>query len=153
MDEHAYLTELSRYAVLTPVRAGMVETAVEWHWSSYRSMTGEAPVPAWLAIDRLLGQFGDTRQAAQRRYQSFVDEGAGVHIWEGLRQQMYLGDEKFVDRMQAHVKVGGDVLSIPKLQLRLPKMRYRPQDRQTVPARTLTKNAGIARNSGLDWRQ
>ena len=120
VDEDAYLTELSRYVVLNPVRAGMVETAAEWHWSSYRSMTGEAAVPAWLAVDRLLSQFGDTRQAAQRRYRSFVDEGTEANIWEGLRQQMYLGDEKFVDRMQTHVKVGGDVLSVPKLQRRPP---------------------------------
>ncbi len=120
VDEDAYLTELSRYVVLNPVRAGMVKAVAEWHWSSYRSMIGEVPVPAWLSVDRLLGQFGDTRKAAQRRYRSFVEEGTGVHIWEGLRQQMYLGDEKFVGRMQAHAKVEGDLLSFPKIQRRRP---------------------------------
>ena len=71
---------------LTLLRAGMVETAAEWHWSSYRSMIGEAPVPAWLAVDRLLGQFGDARETAQRHYRSFVD-ATGAYSYREIAKQ------------------------------------------------------------------
>ena len=50
MDKDAYLLELSRYVVLNPVRAGMVDTPAQWLWSSYRAMMGQAPVPKWLAV-------------------------------------------------------------------------------------------------------
>jgi REP element-mobilizing transposase RayT len=54
VDKDSYLLELSRYVVLNPVRAGMVEHPGDWPWSSYRAMVGDAPVPGWLATDGLL---------------------------------------------------------------------------------------------------
>ncbi len=101
VDKDAYLLELSRYVVLNPVRAGMVDTPEQWPWSSYRSMTGQAPVPKWLAVDGILSQFGANREEARQNYQHFVSDGVGQVIWEGLRQQVYLGGEAFVERMQA----------------------------------------------------
>jgi DNA-directed RNA polymerase specialized sigma24 family protein len=44
----------------------------------------------------------------------------GRGIWEGLRQQIYLGDEAFVEAMQAKAKVQGDVLTVPRAQRRPP---------------------------------
>ncbi len=72
VDKDAYLLELSRYVVLNPVRAGMVDTPAQWRWSSYRAMMGQAPVPKWLAVDGLLSQFGAVREQARRHYQHFV---------------------------------------------------------------------------------
>jgi len=101
VDKDAYLLELSRYVVLNPVRAGMVAAPGDWAWSSYRAMLGTAPVPKWLAVDGLPSQFGTVREQARRRYRDFVLEGVGQGIWEGLRQQIFLGDdEAFVERMQ-----------------------------------------------------
>lgn len=37
VDSDAYLLELARYVVLNPVRAGMVEGAQDWPWSSCRA--------------------------------------------------------------------------------------------------------------------
>jgi len=48
VQKDAYLLELSRYVVLNPVRAGMVKDLQEWSWSSYGSMIGKSPPPAWL---------------------------------------------------------------------------------------------------------
>ncbi len=45
VQKDSYLLELARYVVLNPVRAGMVRSAKEWPWSSYRAMVGQAPVP------------------------------------------------------------------------------------------------------------
>jgi putative transposase len=46
VERDAYLLELARYVVLNPVRAGMVQSAEGWAWSSYRAMVGREPAPA-----------------------------------------------------------------------------------------------------------
>lgn len=123
VDQNSYLLELSRYVVLNPVRAGMVEHAEEWPWSSYRAMIGAEPPPEWLATDGLLLQFGSTREEARRRYREFVAAGVCAEpVWSGLRQQIYLGDEGFVARSLAMVEVEGDSLSIPRAQRRPPAL-------------------------------
>ena len=83
-------------------------------------MMGEAPVPEWLAVDGLLSQFGSDRADACEHYRRFVLDGVGRGLWEGLRQQIYLGDEAFVERMQAEAKVQGDVRTVPGAQRRPP---------------------------------
>ncbi len=42
------MSELARYVVLNPVRAGMTATAGQWRWSNYRATGGLGPAPAWL---------------------------------------------------------------------------------------------------------
>ena len=119
VDKDSYLLELTRYVVLNPVRAGMVKHPVKYPWSSYRAMVGEAPTPDWLETDATLAQFGKRRADARRRYSQFVLEGISEgSIWEGLRQQIYLGDEKFVARMQSKSNLQGDELSIPRAHRR-----------------------------------
>jgi len=123
VDRDAYLQELSRYVVLNPVRAGMIESPEQWPWSSYRAMIGETPAPKWLAVDAMLSVFGTRREDAHRNYQRFVLESLGGDrgsIWEGLRQQIYLGDEGFVERMQRRAQARGDTLTIPQAQRRPP---------------------------------
>jgi len=121
VDKEPYLLELTRYVVLNPVRAGMVVHAGDWPWSSYGAMVGEATVPKWLATDGLLALFGARRGVARKRYQKFVAEGTGKgSIWSDVRQQIFLGDETFVERMQRQARVQGDELSIPKAQRRAP---------------------------------
>ena len=110
VDRDAYLLELSRYVILNPVRTGMVASSSQWPWSSYQAMIGEAPLPKWLAVDRFLSQLGIVRAKARRRYRRFVLEGEGQGNWECLRQQTYLGDEKFVKRMQTKAQTDGDAL-------------------------------------------
>ena len=71
VDRDAYLQEVCRYVELNPVRAGLVAAASDWEWSSYLHH---------------VEQSGD----------------ADAQFWgTNLRQQIYLGDEDFVARMQA----------------------------------------------------
>lgn len=44
----------------------------------------------------------------------------GRSIWDGLKQQIYLGDDAFVADMQAKVAVSGQVVCIPRTQRRPP---------------------------------
>jgi len=99
VEKDRYLLELCRYVVLNPVRAGMVRSAREYRWSSYRATAGLTPAPPFLRIDWLLGQFGQARRQAQARYRTFVREGLGRHPWQNLRGQIYLGSEDFIARL------------------------------------------------------
>jgi putative transposase len=71
-------TEVIRYVVLNPVRAGICEQPEEWTWSSFNATAGTAPVPAFLAADRVLSEFSKDERAAQRAYVAFVREGIGA---------------------------------------------------------------------------
>jgi len=59
-------------------------------------------------------------------------------IWSGLRQQMFLGSEAFVKRMQDRMKIKGDELSILKTQRRAPT-----QSLETIAKRHPPRNDAI----------
>jgi REP element-mobilizing transposase RayT len=109
VDRDAYLLAVCRYVDLNPVRARMVATPGDWPWSSYRALTGAAEAPDWLGgrtlhallIGREPLTTADWRAATQR-YAAWVEAGRDVRLWDaGLRQQIYLGDDRFVEQMQA----------------------------------------------------
>jgi len=119
VDSDAYLLELARYVVLNPVRAGMVKKPADWTWSSYRASVGLEPATSWLAADGLLAMFAKRRSLAQQRYAQFVIEGiTAASPWDNLKGQVFLGDEQFVNRMQAHIQSGKDDVQIPLAQRR-----------------------------------
>jgi REP element-mobilizing transposase RayT len=111
-DRDAYLLEVCRYVELNPVRATLAGNPGDWPWSSYRALTGVVAPPAWLDAGAvhgaLLGHEVTTtaeRRRAMRRYAAFVAQGTAVRLWDAaLRQQIYLGDEVFVQRMQARLE-------------------------------------------------
>ena len=131
VDRDAYLMALCRYVERSPVAAGLVEMADEWAWSSYRAHVCKAPTPLWLDSDGLHGYLlgrsvasdRDRARAAQK-YAALVtdaDEGE-ASLWQtGLRQQVFLGDEDFVARMQALASTEQrSAVDIPKAQRKSP---------------------------------
>lgn len=119
VDEEAYLLELSRYIVLNPVKANMVEQPEDWRWSSYQSMIGSVKRPMWLAVDGILIQFNKNREKARNSYQQFVIEGIkNGPIWEQVKRQVYLGNDDFIDKIQEHIKHNKNDVQIPKVQKR-----------------------------------
>lgn len=109
VDRETYLLELCRYVELNPVRAGLVATASDWEWSSYLHHVEQKPRLPWLDTASLqayfLGRPADTiadRKRAAKQYEKFVSAGADAQFWgTHLRQQIFLGDEEFVERMQS----------------------------------------------------
>jgi putative transposase len=138
VDKEEHLLELARYVVLNPVRAGMVASADQWRWSSYQAMAGMTTAPKWLEVDGLLSHFGEKRKKAVRRYREFVVDGGGRRIWDGLRQQIYLGGEGFVEKVQAQIQVKGDLLSIPQAHRRPP-----PPSLKQIEAQNKERNPAI----------
>lgn len=136
VDRDAYLLALVRYVERNPVAAGLVADTGHWRWSSYRAHVGmEAPAP-WLETEEVLAlvlgraiRSDNERATATRRYVAFVSRDVSAptdstSIWStALRQQIYLGDESFVARMQRMAALSvSDKAEIPRPQ------RTRPFD-------------------------
>jgi putative transposase len=109
VDRDAYLLAVCRYVELNPVRARMVASPGAWPWSSFGANTGVVPGPAWLDTAALhaslLGHDVLTPLDAERActaHAEWVTSAPDAPLWQdALRQQVFLGDEAFVDRMQA----------------------------------------------------
>lgn len=121
VQKDAHLLELARYIVLNPVRAQMVSTAKAWRWSSYRASAGYDARAACLTTKWILAGFGETKEVAQQSYRAFVKAGKGQpSIWQKLKNQIYLGDDDFVNDMQSKISPKQSLNDIPKKQKQAP---------------------------------
>lgn len=115
----------------------MVKDVLDWQWSSYPAMIGREPVPEWFETDWLLSQFGQSRSEAIGQYKDFVRQGIGLApIWQGLKQQMYLGSGTFINKMQTLYATDNKDTSlkeIPRLQRRSFKKELNWYDEKYTP--------------------
>jgi putative transposase len=118
VEKESYLLELSRYIVLNPVRAGMVERPEDYVWSSYRAAMGLDPAPSWLTTSWVFSKFGPTIADARPEYRRFVDAGLGIERtpWDDLRHQIYLGTAEWLAETRAWVEGEERSIEIPKVQ-------------------------------------
>jgi putative transposase len=69
----------------------------------------------------MLSAFGTRRGPARTAYRRFVSEGRGLPSpWHDLKQQIDLGDERFIKRMQAQLADAAPLDEIPATQRRAP---------------------------------
>lgn len=163
VQKETYLLELSRYIVLNTVRARMVRSAKDWSWSwsSYRSSAGLADCPSWLETDWLLSAFSDKRAEAIERYRAFVAAGKNQPApWESLKNQIFLGTDAFVQKMQSSIPVNEDLSEVPLGQRRAkpkPIEHYVACSNNRDDAITLAYNSGgyglkeIGKHFGLHY--
>lgn len=136
IDANNYLLEVAREVVLAPVRAELAKRPGDWKWSSYRATTGQVKAPQWLDTKGLLAQFGTRRSRAIAAYERFVKAGIDADSpWQHINRQAFLGDDKFVARMQKRALGRSDDRNVPKAQRRVPPpslkkiaARYRDRD-------------------------
>jgi len=118
VDKNEYLQELSRYIVLNPVRAGMVEGAEDWNWSSYEIMVGMKSCPVWFDREWILSSYGKKEKTAIKQYIQFVANGVQQPSpWSKIKNQIYLGSDEFVDQVQTNI-TDNKLSEIPRLQRR-----------------------------------
>ena len=131
VQKESYLLELARYIVLNPVRARMVRSAKDWAWSSYRATAGLSETHPWLMTDWILASFSRKKQTAIKQYCEFVSQGRNQpKPWEELKNQIYLGDDQFINKMQSKILPDKDLSEIPssqKRQLAKPLSHYEKQ--------------------------
>ncbi|MAT92070.1 MAG: addiction module toxin RelE [Halioglobus sp.] len=121
VDSNAYLLELARYIALNPVRAQMVESVLDWPWSSYRETAGYTHAGSLLTSERILAHFSSDRETAHARFRQFVANGAGSPSpWRALKHQIYLGSGQFVQDMQSRIEPGCSLDEVPSAQTRPP---------------------------------
>ena len=73
-DRHAIMA--GAYVVLNPVRAGLVDDAVDWPWSSYRASAGLVTAPAFLETRLLPAMLHDDIGRARELYRQLVNDAA-----------------------------------------------------------------------------
>jgi putative transposase len=100
-EKDSYLLELSAYIHLNPVRAKLVKDPGEYPWSSYREYL-KGSRGGLVDGSFVLSQFSGVKGRAIRAYERFVKGQMAVGHREDLyrlRDQRFLGDEGFVDRV------------------------------------------------------
>lgn len=133
VDKNEYLQELSRYIVLNPVRAGMVESAENWGWSSYRATAGMEFCPVWFDREWILSSFGRKEKTAIKHYIQFVANGVQQPSpWSKIKNQIYLGSDEFVNQAQTKI--------LDKNISEVPKMQRRPVPKTLIKYDELAKN-------------
>ena len=121
VQKDSYRLELARYIVLNPVRAHMVLSAKKWRWSSYRATAGYDENDACLTTEWVLAGFANTKNVAQQRYRDFVRAGKRQPApWQQLKNQIFLGDDDFVNDMQCKIDPEQSLKDIPKKQKMAP---------------------------------
>lgn len=158
VDSDAYLLAVCRYVEGNPVAAGLVAQPAQWRWSSHRAHALLAPAPAWLdsgsLYAQLLGRAATTKRDRQRAAALYTaapggdgDGGAAAGLcWkDSLRQQVFLGDDAFIARMQQQhlAPAHRSEPEIPRAQRDAPPPAAEPVSLQAL------MDQGVARNEAV----
>jgi len=97
----------------------MVKDVFDRPWSNYRATIGYEQAPSWLHSEWIISVFGSQKTKAIEAYKHFVSSGRGYPSpWLFLRNQVYLGSEHFVVKLQAGIGEDTDLSEIPRSQRR-----------------------------------
>lgn len=117
VEKDNHLMSLCRYAVLNPVRVGLIERPEQWRWSSYRATIGLVKRGSFLTIDWILSQFDGRKRVAMEKYKRFVMEGVHKESpWETLKGQIFYGTEEFINQLSGLLDKKGNMKEVPRLQ-------------------------------------
>jgi putative transposase len=119
VQKESYLLELTRYVVLNPVRAKMVDLPEDWAWSSYRAMSNLEAVKPWLDVDWTLSQFGRDRTNAIASFRQFVLQGKGLADPKvQVKNQLFLGSDSFISLHRQDVDKSEKLSAVSKAHKR-----------------------------------
>jgi putative transposase len=118
VEKETYFTEVLRYVVLNPVRAGLATAPENYRWSSYRSTAGIEAAPDWLDVNAALMPFAPDTELAQAYYREFVAAKVGSDdcLWDELINGIYLGTEPWAKKMRKAVETKPRSTDHPRLQ-------------------------------------
>ncbi len=101
VDRDSYLSELARYIVLNPVRAGLAASPGKWKWSSYRNTAGLDKGIPFLHTEKILSNFSPIPEDARKLYISFVAEGLkSEDPLKNAKGGILLGSDHFVSQFR-----------------------------------------------------
>jgi len=119
VEKESYLTVLSAYIHLNPIRSGIAMNPEDYKWSSYRSYIGKDKDVRWLILEDVLSQFSGKKE----NYQKFVSDW-GQRIDKKDRERFYrknsiLGRKSFEERVLNRVKIK----LMPKDKREIPELK------------------------------
>jgi REP element-mobilizing transposase RayT len=138
VDKDAYLTQLSRYVHLNPVRARIAARPEQYKWSSYPGYIGKTKENPWVEYAWVLSKFGQDVQEAKKKYRAYVEEGITADIdspLKSLHGQVVLGVEEFIGKIKK--MLDGKVLSREILERKRLTTQLLPSEIITKVALTL----------------
>jgi putative transposase len=142
VEKEAYFTEVLRYVVLNPVRAGLAASPEKYRWSSYRATAGLDAAPEWLDVKAALTPFAPDIQLGQTYYREFVAAKVGSEecLWDNLINGIYLGTEPWAKKMRKVVETKPRSTDHPRLQ----RMVGRPKMHEVVSAVARAANVPVS---------
>jgi len=114
VDRDRYLMALSKYVVMNPVRAGLVNQPEEWPWSSYRATAGLSPAPAFLSVESTLRLFGDEPEPAlQARFAGTIAIHVDPSLTDRIRSsERVLGTRAFKDLLASAAPISNATIGL-----------------------------------------
>ena len=103
VDAENYILHCQRYIELNPVRANMVESPIDYKWSSFRSNGRAQPSRLWTphAVYCALGKtMKDCSQSYQEMFKGHIDMALLNQIRQSLNQGLVLGNERFKQEVE-----------------------------------------------------
>ena len=134
IDAEAYLTHLSRYIHLNPVRAKMVRRPEDYPWSSYPALVDQVRKPDWLETRELLSYFAprgsshgkSDKKEAIKYYRAFVQDVDPEAVENPAKQAaggFIVGGSDFVRWVQeSFLARRKDEKAIPQLKVLRPRI-------------------------------
>ncbi|MDI6891476.1 MAG: transposase [Actinomycetota bacterium] len=116
VEKESHLLSLSRYIVLNPVRARLVESPEDYEWSSYLETAGFRKPAKYLSVDWILAQFAKEKSTAQKRYREFVLSSEEENPWDSVKGQIFLGSEAFMGELKERLWGKENIKEIPRNQ-------------------------------------
>ncbi len=114
IENDKYLMLLSCYIHRNPLRAGIVRRLADYPWSSYPTYAYGKKSPEWLLTKPILS-FLDTKKrytAYRKMVQSYSREES--KIWEDFQHGLFLGSQKFIDRIKSKYLSENPDVDIPQ---------------------------------------
>ena len=140
----AYTWRALLFTELNPVRAEMVRRALDYSWSSARVHGGMSRCPPWLSLHPWVEAY-EAAEWGEILQVGFRDHGELERLREGLRSGRPLGEDAFIDVLEANL---GRPLR-PQKTGRLPKAQSegKPDGASTGSELAESKGCIVARDS------
>jgi len=93
VEQDKHLLALARYIHQNPVKAGMVEKAADYRWSSYSCYLNDDYFSKMLDTETILGLFSENKEVAFKRYKAYMNEESDETFMD-LEEKIEAMDEK-----------------------------------------------------------
>lgn len=94
VEQDRYLLALARYIHQNPVKAGMVEKAADYKWSSYNCyLNDDNNFAKMLDTDTILGLFSEDKDVAVEKYKAYMNEECDETFID-LKEEVEVMDEE-----------------------------------------------------------